>query len=201
MQGRSAKRKPRERVKSIDKEIVEALHRLPVERQRSYIVQILDDARQLEKVISIDEILSETEILEEAKRLAAAAGLPVQEIAAVVNPFRYWSYVARGRRCGFTKLTAIDYSRYGDVSETIVNARAYKDVLFRHSIVPASFDVHVYRGDVRVETGETVSMGKRGDVLQVEGGAEVVIRLPAGAWITYVDHPLTAWILQRALRA
>lgn len=194
---KSGARKKSSRFEQTDAQLLETYRRLPVNRQRAYAGQIFEEARQLERVVSFDEILSDPAILEEAQRLARAAGLRVQDLAQVVNPFRYSSYFARSPRCTMAKLTSIDFSRVGEMAETIVYVRTYQDVEFEHTIIPADFDLHVMRGEIEIRREGTSTRATRASVVTVDAGGKACLRLPARVWITYVDHPLTAWIRAR----
>ncbi len=196
---------PRSARKNVDREeqtdarLLELYRRLPVNEQRDFFRHIQEKARDQDRVIAFSEILSDPEILREAQRLARGAAVPVRQLAQVVNPFQYSSYFARSSRCTIAKLTSVDDSRFAEAAEVIVFVKVYKDVQFRHTIIPVSFDLHVQHGELEIHRGTVVARTARGRVATVAAGGEVTIRARAGCWFNYSDHPLTAWIRQRAL--
>ena len=181
-----------------DVELMEAYHRLPVSRQQTYLREILEESRDLERVVSFEDVLSDPVVLAEAQRLAHGAGIPLRELGMVLNPFRYSSYFARSDRCTMAKLTSIDYGRTAEVTEAVVLVKAYKAVEFHHTIIPSDFDLHVLKGTLEIRRGREVTRVDRTSVVVVETEGEAKIRLSAGCWMVYLDHPLTTWISARA---
>ena len=193
-----SERKNVDREEQTDTRLLELYRRLPVNEQREFFRHIMEQTRDQDRVIAFSEILSDPEILEEVQRLARGAAVPVQKLAQVVNPFQYSSYFARSSRCTMAKLTSVDDSRFAEVAEVIVFVKVYKDVQFRHTIIPVGFDLHVQNGELEIHRGTIVARTGRGRVATVDAGGEVTIRARAGCWFNYSDHPLTAWIRQRA---
>ncbi len=181
-----------------DVELMAAYHRLPVSRQRAYLREISEESRDLERVVSFEDVLSDPVVLAEAQRLARGAGLPLQELGMVLNPFRYSSYFARSDRCTMAKLTSIDYGRLAEVAEAVVLVKAYKSVEFHHTLIPADFDLHVLKGELEIRREQAVTRVDRTSVAVIEAEGEARIRLNAGCWMVYLDHPLTTWINTRA---
>ncbi len=182
-----------------DARLLQAYRQLPVDRQKHYLQRIGEEARDRDRVIPFTEILSDPVVLEEARRLARGAGLPLQELAQVINPLQYSSYFARSSRCTMAKLTSVDYGRFAEIAEVIVFVKAYKEVQFRHKVIPVSFDLHVVNGALEIRRGRSLSRAGRGDVIRLAPGAEIAIRAQPGAWFSYVDHPLTALVRARAV--
>ena len=187
-----------DQLRRTDDALLESLHSLSVDLQRAHTIQIFEHAREREKVVPFDELLADPPTLDELQRLGASCGIQIAELAQIVNPFRYSSYFARSPRCTMTKLTSVDSSHSGETSETVVYVRAYRPVEFRHSIVPADFDLHIVHGEARIENDGNVTRARRGTVARIEAGGQVLLRLAAAAWVLYVEHPLTTWIRHRA---
>ena len=195
---RKSARKNRSPIGQTDFELLEAYQRLPVSRQRAYLREILEESRDRQRVVSFEEVLSDPVVLAEAQRLAHGAGIPLRELGMVLNPFRYSSYFARSDRCTIAKLTSIDYGRMAEVAEAVVLVKAYKSVEFHHTIIPSDFDLHVLKGALEIHRGPEVTRVDRTSVAVIEAEGEAKIRLSAGCWMVYLDHPLTTWISARA---
>ena len=148
-----------------------------------------------DQVIPVEEILRDPTVLEEAERLARDTGLDVRDLAQVVNPFQHSPHFARSRRCTMVRLLGSQAGEksgvdvYGDVY-----VRVYREIEFRHRIIPLSFDLHVLAGALEIIRQGTITPLERGCVAAVAAGAETLLRASPGTRFVYVDHPLTAWI-------
>ena len=164
--------------------------------------------RDSDRVIPFDEILRDPTVLEEAERLARGAGLPVGDLAQVVNPFQHSSHAVRSRQCTMVRLPGVRLpgSQGGEESGVDVNVDvcddvyvwAHREIEFRHKVIPASFDLHVLSGALAIVREDTITPLERGCVAAVAAGAETLLRAGPGARFVYVDHPLTALIRQHA---
>lgn len=188
--------------RTTDNELLKLYHRLPVSEQRDVFMRLREQTRDADRVVSLEDILSDPVVLAECERLARPAGVPVQEFAVVVNPYRYSSYFARSKsgKCTIGKLSAVDYGRSAEVAETVVLVKAYRAVEFHHTLVPAEFDVHVLKGQMEALRAGVAKRVPRTNVLTIAAGAEVRLRLRPGCWITYVDHPLSTWIARQGVK-
>lgn len=181
-----------------DDHLLDLFHQLPVPDQRAIFGEVREKARDHQRVINFEQVLSDELVHAEAHRLARAAGVPIDEFAVVVNPFRYSSYFARSQKCTLAKLSSLDYGRFAEIAEAVVMVKAYKSVEFHHTLVPEDFSVHVLKGEAEIHRGGGVTRVNRTSVIEIAAGADVRLRLAPQCWITYVDHPLTTWIAKRA---
>ena len=118
-----------------------------------------------DQVIPVEEILRDPTVLEEAERLARDTGLDVRDLAQVVNPFQHSPHFARSRRCTMVRLLGSQAGEksgvdvYGDVY-----VRVYREIEFRHRIIPLSFDLHVLAGALEIIRQGTITPLERGCV-------------------------------------
>lgn len=189
-------------IEQTDEQMMHIYRRLPVQRQREIFHQMLEESRELDRVLPFDEVLSTPIVLEEVQRLARGAGVPISEMARIVNPRLYSSYFARSPRCTMARLTAVDYARCSDAAEVMVSVKVYRQLDQKHTIVPADFDLYVRSGSLEIRRQRSITRCPRGSVVTIEAQgeaqAEVTIRAYSGCWFIYSEHPLTAWIASHA---
>ena len=191
-------RKRPARAGQADDELLAFYHRLPVSEQQAIFTDVREKARDAERIVSFQGELSDPVVLAEAERLARAAAVPLSDFGVIINPHRYSSYFTRSSKCTIGRLSAIDYGRFAEVAEAVVLVKAKRPVEFRHTLIPVDFDIHVLKGELEIERGGVRARVDRTSVVTVEARGEVRLRLCAGCWMTYVDHPLTTWMNMRA---
>jgi hypothetical protein len=187
--------------RSTDDEILDLLRTLPVIEQQEIFSNVRARSRQRQRVLHFDEILTDPAVLAEARRLARGSGMALPEFSLLVNPYRYSSYFAHSARCTIEKMSSIDYGRVADVAEAVVTVKAKREMELHHGLIAAEFDIHVLKGELSVERRGVRARYGRGSVVTIEAHGEVLLRLRPDCWITYVDHPLTTWIILHAPKA
>ena len=183
--------------KNCERELLAHWRRLSPARRREILLEIEGEAGMRGQVVDFPLPLSDPEVLEEARRLARGASIRLADLAAVVDPQGYPQYFARSWRATLARLAHVDHSRVGEALETVVEVQAYAPIQFDHRLV-VPFALHIVYGRVTVSCASDIYVVERRRVVTLPGVQPVKIAAGAGAWFTYVPHPLTEWIAGRS---
>ena len=172
---------------------------LSLERQKEIFYQVREEVRKSQKVRSFDYALTFPEVHEELRRIAADTLVPLTELAALFNPWIYSLYVARSSKCKMTRILTDELDRDigGEVliqSTTVVTVKAIQPLILEHRL-GGSFELHVVSGSITAIQGSHTKQFGRGQSFASDSNCR--FRLPAGALITYPNHPVSAWLRER----
>lgn len=181
------------RIESAERQLLDALHRLPLERQRKIVQDVLKEAEGND--LSFNPLLSNQAFHKEARRLAKECGIALETFVKIIDPRIYQGDFKHGEWCTLARMIRTESA------QVIVDIKAREDVMQKHLLLPSTgFALHVLFGPVTVAAaGHSEMVQKRKTIHVPEGHSEVIIYGGAGSWLRYEPHPLSAWVTEQKI--